>query len=207
MKAFIWGLALVGITYPCLLAVMVLESNVRILRARDGSSLGAVGLCCTNGPCLELNPRPVPALLTLAGAACFLVGLFFLIPRQPQYVRMRGLDAVPIHVRRFLASRRLSARLSITASDPYVCVYLTSWRRAVDLELWGSEDACVEHVHTYFRARGIEPLAGDISGTTHRGHSYPLPRDAGVITATCRDLLVIFGVTESTGLTFDHGRW
>lgn len=85
MKTLIWFLAILGIVGPCLFAaVRLLTSTPQAPNSNmvdEPWLLSSVGVSVP-GFSLELSVLLWPSVLVMVGAILFLIGLFFLIPKQ-----------------------------------------------------------------------------------------------------------------------------
>lgn len=231
MKTLIWLLAIVGLATPCFLAVVHLASYwiARQYIANEPQEPGETsfllgptfvfGGSSANAPKLELTSSLVPPVATLVGGIVFLVGLFFLIPRQPLVVKLvvkkDGFSQLETHVQRLLRSRSDFASLGLSTPDGQHGLDLYCRNGQVEVvSLFPSvkpPDGHEELIRRYFTARNISPSQdyvpanGGVEGAP-RVLSYPLPSDAQVISQVCKDIFTdIFGVGDSQGVQYDYG--
>jgi hypothetical protein len=136
-KTAIWIVAVLGLLPATLLSIAYLVSSISIARlSKEHSDLGDVSIQIgTSSTKLHLSTQPWPAVVVFAGVLAVVVGLLFLLPRQPDRIRSGGFLKMESYMARLLRSRKEYASVIAATLDGQhaILVMRQSGRTTLDI--------------------------------------------------------------------------
>ena len=223
LKLAIWTTTIVGLAPVTLLAVLNLASNVTLARQMkgeagfehdDGGDAYFTESYMQFGKTLRLEVATSlwPSVCLLVGASACVVGLFFLIPRQTQFVETGGFNKIQKHIEKAVKSRSQYAYVVISPSDDeYTAISFTKGDDGHSFDFYLSKQEQIEPMIAFFSERGIEPVEDYVTedGTEFesRNLSFPTNGTAEEVAAICASILTdVYGVGKDKELMFTDGR-
>ncbi len=221
LKVTIWTLAVLGMVPTILLAVLNIGSNMamaRHLRKNPDFQVGD-GLLASSQSYIEFNNRwrlevattNWPSILLLFGAAAFVIGLWFLLPRQTQHQNVGGFEKIEPYVERVMQSESPHAYLVISlAEDEYTAVGVSSSAEGCTMDFSLTKKEQIAPVVAFFSERAKEPIEDRVTeeGTEFetRHLSYPIDRAIEEVADLCKSIFTdAYGVTGDQKLIFVLG--
>ena len=218
IKTSIWILTIVGLLPASLFAIGHIISMISFARlpkepSQPGtvSFIGDVSIAVGSASKLHLSTHIWPAVLVLAGTLGVLVGLLFLVPRQPDRVRSGGFSRVELYIDRLLRSHREFASVIVATPDGQYALLVI--RQAGQTVLSMSAERTKNEGEElrrreFFKRRGMTPAReysssnGGVADAT-RNFEFQLSGDARAVATLCVSVFSeLFGVTDQHGLEF-----
>lgn len=215
-KTVIWIVAVIGLLPPTLLSIASLVSSISVARlSKEQGDLGDVfvqiGSSSSSSTKLHLTTQAWPAVVVLAGVLAVVVGLLFLLPRQPDRVQSGGFLKMESYMDRLLRSHKEYASVIAATLDGQhaILVFRQSGRTTLDISADRTKnDGQEEKVREFFKKLGMTPSSeyrsanGDVEDATCN-FEFPLTGDAKDIARLCVSVFTdLFGVTDQHGLEF-----
>src|SRR5436190_11716620 len=129
-KLLIWFITIIGLLPAVYLSIECLMARASFAqrKGRPESAESSLILARSSiqiGPAkLRLSTERWPAILTMLSAMFVCVGLFFLLPNNPQKIRRDGLSQIAYYVDRVINSRGDHASVTISTLDGVHAVLL-----------------------------------------------------------------------------------
>lgn len=215
-KTVIWIVAAIGLLPATLLSIASLVSSISVARlSKEQGDLGDVfvqiGSSSSSSTKLHLTTQAWPAVVVLAGVLAVVVGLLFLLPRQPDRVQSGGFLMMESYMDRLLRSHKEYASVIAATLDGQhaILVFRQSGRTTLDISADRTKnDGQEEKVREFFKKLGMTPSSedrsanGDVEDATCN-FEFPLTGDAKDIARLCVSVFTdLFGVTDQHGLEF-----
>jgi hypothetical protein len=218
-KTVIWIVAVVGLIPVALLSVGYLISTVFIARLPKGPSepgtvsfVGDVSMQIgASSTKLHLSTHPWPAVVVLAGVVAVVVGLLFLLPRQPDRVRNDGFLKMESYMDRLVRSRKEHASVIAATMDGQHAILVMRQSNRTMLHISTDRtknDGQEAKMRDFFTKLGMTPNRDYRSA--NRGVEdatcnleFILTDDPKSIAGSCVAVFTdLFGVTDQNGLEF-----
>lgn len=217
-KTVIWIVAIVGLFPVALLSVGHLIFFLITRLPKGPSESGAVSflgdVSIQIGPSstkLHLSTHPWPAVIALAGVVAVVVGLLFLLPRQPDRFRSDGFLKMESYMERLLRSRKEYASVIAATLDGQhaILVMRQSGRMTISVSADRTRNDGEEaKMRDFFRKLGMTPTRdyrsanGGVEDATCN-FEFVLTDDPKSIARSCVAVFTdLFGVTDQQGLEF-----
>ncbi|MEW4452053.1 hypothetical protein AB1L30_05145 [Bremerella sp. JC817] len=219
MKTFLWlslAFGLLPVTAFSLVHLIATVMMRRAIPAELAEEEGSITLVTRSftafgesSPPTIVSNQAWPAILVLIGTLCCVVGLLYLIPRQPLRVSHDGYARFEPLIAKLLRSSRDYPSLIISAREGHEALLIS--RGDSGFELSFSADGQHENlaaVKALFASRGVQPLE---ETTTHDDQfdidttyvSFPLPATAPEIATLCTEVFRdACGVKEDEPMEF-----
>ncbi len=219
MKTILWAITIVGLLPLVAFSLLHLFTYVAMRRALppDDADPYTHTITTTSFQFSESARATIvashawPAILALCGATLCIIGLIYLIPRQPLYAASNGYDRFQPLLTRIMASTAEHPSLIVSARDGNEAVLVMRGDHGWELSLSANSDkqTVIEQITSYFADRDVDPIQNytthdvefDIT-TTHL--AFPLSGDPTGDAETCvnifRDMI---GVTNDEPMEFN----
>lgn len=218
MKTVLWVSTLMGLLPLVAYSVVHISGVISFRRAVpqtiDDESTVSITISKfqlgESGRPVVVSPNAWPSALCLFGAASCLVGLWFLIPRQPIYAERNGYDRIEPLLKRVLSSTSEYPSLIVSARDGEEALLVMrdddGWQ--LSLSIYSQNQDGIQAIRQYFSDRDIVPSEVeethdeefDVS-MTHL--AFPLSGNATTDAGTCIKILRdIIGVTNDEPMEF-----
>ena len=165
----------------------------------------------SSSPRLHLATQAWPAGLALAGVAAVVVGLLFLVPRQPDRVRNGGFLKIESYMDRLLRSRKEFASVIVATLDGQhaILVMRQSGRTTLDVSADRTKnDGQEAKLREFFNKLGMTPSRdyrsanGGVEDATCN-FEFQLTDDPKAISRLCVAVFEdLFSVSDKQGLEF-----
>ena len=219
MKTILWAITIVGLLPLVAFSLLHLFTYVAMRRALppdDGDSFTTT--ITTTSFQFSESARPTivasqawPAVVALFGAALCIIGLLYLIPRQPQYAASNGYDRFQPLLARIMSSTADHRSLIVSARDGNEALLVMRGEHGWELSLSANSDnqTVIEQIKSYFADRDVDPMQDytthddefDIT-TTHL--LFPLSGDPATDAETCVNIFHdVIGVTNDEPMEFN----
>ena len=220
MKTFFWIFTVVGLLPVSAFAILHVASRIALRREigaepgdiEKGTFISAISTVQLGDsmPPMVVNTRAWPAFLILLGTVGCLIGLFFLIPRQPLRISGGGYAQVESLIQQVLNSTNEHPSFIVSARNGNEAMLVMRGTSGLDLS-WSADSTRIDSIaaiRSYFAARDVQPSS---DYTTHDDHfdintthlAFPLGGDSAQIASICvhvfRDIL---GVTNDEPIEF-----
>ncbi|MGA2556790.1 MAG: hypothetical protein ABSG04_11020 [Verrucomicrobiota bacterium] len=216
-KTVIWILAVLGLLPATLLSIAYLVAIVSSARlTKEQSDLGDVSIQIGwSSTELHMSTQLWPAALVLSGVLAVVVGLFFLLPRQPDRVSSGGFLKMESYIGRLLRSEKKSSCIIVSTLDGQSSLLVM--RQAGQTMLLVSADRTKndgqeEKMREFFKKIGMTPSREyrSANGGVEDARccfEFQLTGDPKDIAKLCVSAFTdLFGVTDQHGLEFTtHG--
>lgn len=218
LKAILWIITVFGLLPVTLLGLGHIISLVSIARLPKEPSepgtvsfIGDVSIQVGSSSKLHFATGIWPAVVVVFGSVAVVVGLFFLLPRQPDRVRREGFSRVESYIDRLLHSRKQLSSLIVATPDGQHALLVM--RQAGQTLLSVSVDRTKGdgqelELKRFFARLGMTPVRdylsanGGVADAT-RSFEFHLVGDARVIARLCVSIFTdLFRVTDQQGLEF-----
>jgi hypothetical protein len=219
MKPFLWLFTVIGLLPVAGFAMLHLASWVALRRelAREpANDDGSFTLITTSYVSFGESSSPMnvsthawPAILILIGALCCVIGLIYLIPRQPLRVSRDGYSRLEPLIKKVVSSSRDHPSLIVSARNGNEALLVMRGESGFELSVSAdTNDDKLVALKTMFAKRGVHPAN---EYTTHDDHfgtdtthlAFPLVGDSNEIADVCIQVFRdIFGVSDDEPMEF-----
>lgn len=218
LKAIIWIVTLLGLLPITLFALAHLISMISIARLPKEppepgtlSVIGDVSIQVGPGNKLHLSTHVWPSVLVVVGALSIFLGLLFLLPKQPDRVRVGGFFRIESYIDRLLRSRKDFASVIVATTDGQHALLVTRRSDGTVLHVGADRtksDGEESRTREFFKQLGMAPVReylaanGGVKDATCN-FEFSLTGDAETIARLCVSVFTnLFGVTNQQELEF-----
>ena len=214
MKTILWAITIVGLLPLVAFSLLHLSTYIALRRSLppdDGDPFTHTITTTTfqfseSARPTIVSPNAWPAVVALCGAVLCVIGLLFLIPRQPIFAETNGYARFQPLFTRVMASKSEHPSLIVSARDGNQSLLVLRGEKGWELSLSADTDnqAVIDNIKTYFANRDIDAIQDytthdeefDIT-TTHL--AFPLSGDPSVDAKTCVNIF-----RDAVGVTADE---
>ncbi|WP_404309300.1 hypothetical protein [Neorhodopirellula lusitana] len=219
MKTILWAITIVGLLPLVAFSLLHLFTYAAMRRAippEDGDPYTHTIVTTTFQFSESARPTVVathawPAIIALCGATLCIIGLLYLIPRQPLFSASNGYDRFQPLLTRIMASNAEHPSLIVSARDGNEALLVMRNENGWELSLSANSDnqTVIEQIKSYFAERDVDSMQDytthddefDIT-TTHL--AFPLSGDPTVDAETCVNIFRdVIGVTNDEPMEFN----
>jgi hypothetical protein len=219
LKTIIWIVTVLGLLPVTLFAIAYLVFTVLSARLPKEpippgavSEIGDVSMQIgSSSNKLHMSTKPWPAVVVVAGVFAVIVGLLFLLPRQPDRVRSGGFSKMESYIVRLLRSRKKFASFIVATQDGQhaLLVMRQNGRTVLSVSADRTKNDGEEvKVRDFFTKLGMKPSREyrSANGGVENAicsFEFELADDPKAIARLCVAVFTdLFGVTDQQGLEF-----
>ena len=213
LKMIIWLAALLGLLPVLLCAIVHLISMISSARLRRDpfSFVGDIFIQLDSSSKLHLSTQLWPSVVVVAGALAVLVGLVFLLPKQPDLVHSGGFSRMESYIDRLLRSPKEFASVIIATPDGEhgLLVMRQAGRTVLCVSANRTKnDGGEARMREFFTRLGMTPVRDYLSANdgvekATLNLEFQLTGDARTIGRLCVSIFTdLFGTADQHGLEF-----
>ena len=219
MKTILWTITIVGLLPLVAFSLLHLFTYVAMRRALppDDADPYTHTITTTTFQFSEsarptiVSPNAWPAIVALCGVALCVIGLLYLIPRQPLFSTSNGYDRFQPLLTRIMASTAEHPSLIVSARGGNEALLVMRGEHGWGLSLSATSDnqTVIDQIKSYFSVRNVDAMQDytthddefDIT-TTHL--LFPLSGDPAADAETCANIFRdVIGVTNDEPMEFN----